>query len=153
MASIRLHELAGWFSCIHILHFFTFPSEKLTGRIVSPSVIHYFIHCVPSTIISLVCLTSRLTDFGCNPVIRCDKCTSFTTFIPKSTVVFFVYSPSQTKLNPLFFFMSAYPLQHLSPSELNWFITCNFASCLLLCKFAWGFSNLLQHVNKCHLLF
>lgn len=95
-----------------------FPSEKLTGRIVSPSVIHYFIHYIPSTIISLVCLTSRLTDFGCNPVIRCDKCTSFTTFIPKSTVVFFVYSPSQTKLNPLFFLWVYIPCSTFLP--LSW---------------------------------
>lgn len=102
---------------------------------------HYFIHCIPPMFISFVCLTSRWTNFSCNFVLRCKKYTCLRTFVPKSTR-FFCLFPIKDKAYPSLS-SSVYPLQHLSLFELNCFIVCNIASCLLLCQFAWGMSNLL----------
>lgn len=102
---------------------------------------HYFIHCIPPMFIFFVCLTSRCTDFSCNSVLSCKKCTCLRTFAPKSTGLFCLF-PIKDKAYPSLS-SSVYPLQHLSLFELNCFIACNIAFCLLLCQCAWGISNLL----------
>lgn len=100
---------------------------------------HYFTCSIPPVFISFICLTSRCTDFV--TALSCKKCTCARTLAPKSTGLFCLF-PIKDKAYPSLS-SSVYPLQHLSLFELNCFIACNIASCLLLCQFAWGISNLL----------
>lgn len=100
---------------------------------------HYFIHCIPAMCISFVCQTG--TGFSCNSVLSCKISTWLIIFALKSTGLFCL-CPIKDKTYPSLS-SSVYPLQHLSLFEMNCFIACNIASCLLLCQFAWGTSNLL----------
>lgn len=136
---------AGKMIFLHKLFAFLHISMREINRYLQGSkpfcYYHYFIHCIPPMFISFVCLTSRCTDFSCNSVLSCKKCTRLRTFAPKSTGLFCLF-PIKDKAYPSLS-SSVYPLQHLSLFKLNSFIACNIAFCLLLCQFAWGISNLL----------
>lgn len=102
---------------------------------------NYFIHCIHPMFISFVCLTKGWTNFSCKFVLCCKKYTCLRTFTPKSTGLFCLF-PIKDKLIPPFLAVCI-PCSTFLFFELNCFIACNIASCLLLCQFAWGISNLL----------
>lgn len=98
----------------HKFFLFTFPSEKLNGRVVSPSV---NIITLPPVFISLLCQSSRFTDFSCNSALSViNVLVSLHSFL--NLLGFFVCSPSQTKLNPLFFLSVYIPCRTFLP--LSW---------------------------------